>query len=191
MAQAEKHGFKVQTMWRNVQSKTTRANFGTALRKMLLSGTEWVQSLSSRPTVATEKGGEHGEHSLDGKWLAVQREKRVDFRGRAEAEGSGCWGRWLRGHAWPRDASRASMPAAAFALSLAEVPGVFHRRDAAEARERQAERLTDWSCEVESHFADEPPQGLDDGKRSAAFVRRAKRARGQRVGGGVGRGRWV
>ena len=75
MAQAEKHGFKVQAMWRSVQTKTTRANFGSALRKMLLSGTEWVQSLSSRPTVATEKGGEHGDHSMDGKRRARQRRR--------------------------------------------------------------------------------------------------------------------
>ncbi len=59
-AQAEKHGCKVQDMWRGVQQRTTRASFGSALRKLLLSGTEWVQSLSSRPTVATDKDEHDG-----------------------------------------------------------------------------------------------------------------------------------
>jgi len=61
--EAEKYGLKVQEMWRVVQQRTTRAAFGSALRKMLLSGTEWVQSLSSRPAVVSEKEEHHADGS--------------------------------------------------------------------------------------------------------------------------------
>uniref|UniRef100_A0A6U4YXK8 Globin domain-containing protein n=1 Tax=Hemiselmis andersenii TaxID=464988 RepID=A0A6U4YXK8_HEMAN len=44
--QATKYGFTVQDMWDMVQERTTEAKFGSTLRKLLLSGTEWVSSLS-------------------------------------------------------------------------------------------------------------------------------------------------
>ena len=44
--EANLYGFTVQSMWDLVQSRTTEIKFGSTLRKLLLSGTEWVSSLS-------------------------------------------------------------------------------------------------------------------------------------------------
>jgi len=43
---ADKHGEVVRKMWNDTRARTTCAKFGSNLRKMLLSGTEWVQGLS-------------------------------------------------------------------------------------------------------------------------------------------------
>lgn len=43
---AGEHGELVRKMWKDTQEKTTCQKFGASLRKMLLSGTEWVQGLS-------------------------------------------------------------------------------------------------------------------------------------------------
>jgi hemoglobin-like flavoprotein len=44
--EAKVNGVLVQEMWELVQTRTTEIKFGSTLRKLLLSGTEWVSSLS-------------------------------------------------------------------------------------------------------------------------------------------------
>ena len=73
MAQAEKHGFKVQAMWKKVIVVTKRKDFGNHLRKLLLSGTEWVNALGTSKSVASHDGGDDGlDSSKDGKQCARQ-----------------------------------------------------------------------------------------------------------------------
>jgi len=43
---ATQYGSAVQCMWTKVRSRSTEATFGSTLRKLLLSGTEWVSHLS-------------------------------------------------------------------------------------------------------------------------------------------------
>uniref|UniRef100_A0A7S1E185 Globin domain-containing protein n=1 Tax=Hemiselmis andersenii TaxID=464988 RepID=A0A7S1E185_HEMAN len=43
---ASTHGARVQELWQRVRIKSTEMKFGSTLRKLLLSGTEWVSSLS-------------------------------------------------------------------------------------------------------------------------------------------------
>lgn len=40
------HGPLVKEMWETVQARTCEVKFGSILRKLLLSGTEWVSVLS-------------------------------------------------------------------------------------------------------------------------------------------------
>mmetsp|Transcript_48663 Transcript_48663/g.99363 ORF Transcript_48663/g.99363 Transcript_48663/m.99363 type:complete len:1196 (+) Transcript_48663:44-3631(+) len=72
MEQAELHGERVRELWARVQARTTLVKFGSALRKALLSGTEWVQSLSS-PQKGRDEEHPAGDE-LDAK-MKAQRQK--------------------------------------------------------------------------------------------------------------------
>lgn len=58
---AEKYGEIVRQMWADTQQRTTCQKFGSSLRKMLLSGTEWVQGLSQVEQHKEEANGKKGD----------------------------------------------------------------------------------------------------------------------------------
>ena len=65
MEAAEVHGERIRQLWKRVQERTTPEKFGSALRKALLSGTEWVQSLShgaGSKTASTESDKHEGDN---------------------------------------------------------------------------------------------------------------------------------
>ena len=73
--EAHQHGVRAQEMWKLVKQRTTRAQFGKALRRLLLSGTEWVQSLSAK-SAAEKKAAE--EKGNGGSVLSNSRTKSVE-----------------------------------------------------------------------------------------------------------------
>jgi hemoglobin-like flavoprotein len=61
---ADKHGEVVRELWEEAKKRTTCQKFGSSLRKSLLSGTEWVQGLSSHAGKQDdEKDGKDGKGS--------------------------------------------------------------------------------------------------------------------------------
>mmetsp|Transcript_32343 Transcript_32343/g.82414 ORF Transcript_32343/g.82414 Transcript_32343/m.82414 type:complete len:1373 (-) Transcript_32343:196-4314(-) len=62
-ADAEKHGETVRDLWDQAKQRTTCQKFGSSLRKMLLSGTEWVQGLSAPKAEGDEKDGKESKAS--------------------------------------------------------------------------------------------------------------------------------
>eukprot|EP00282_Hemiselmis_andersenii_P023993 CAMPEP_0172001742 /NCGR_PEP_ID=MMETSP1041-20130122/3034_1 /TAXON_ID=464988 /ORGANISM="Hemiselmis andersenii, Strain CCMP439" /LENGTH=1380 /DNA_ID=CAMNT_0012655407 /DNA_START=13 /DNA_END=4155 /DNA_ORIENTATION=+ len=64
---ADKYGEVVRKMWADTRARTTCAKFGSNLRKMLLSGTEWVQGLSQG--VDSKKDSDQNGSSTPGKRL--------------------------------------------------------------------------------------------------------------------------
>lgn len=62
--QAEEHGEIVRKLWEDTKTRTTCLKFGSSLRKMLLSGTEWVQGLSvhNKEEHKDEKSGDVKAH---------------------------------------------------------------------------------------------------------------------------------